>query len=504
MLTLRVHFPWGRYYAHPWGQNPARISEAEWPPSPWRLLRAIAAAWFQRYPGRTPSQDLKYLLESLGQELPDICLPEVSFAKTVHYQPSFKGSEPRVRHESHFVAVGGDVLFQWQLGSIQGADRSQLAGKLDALLSEVLPRVTYFGRAESVCEVTAERPEAALDEARTAKVVVNTGKPGRRIAPDCRDLFCPNPEDFRASDLWCRREAPWDELNAPKHLVQDLLDAAQVLPDGAAWYSYQMPAGWPERWVVRYPQPRKSGTRGTRVVARYVEFSLQCRIPIPSKHVVSMATLLRQQAIAVHKDPSFALSGHIEPSETREGHRHAFYLPVPTEEDDGRSVARLVVWCDEGFDQSELNALMSVEALRWAGGRFPARPVLLKTARDLPNSQPARRWMSLTPFVPPRHWFRKSVGRVREKYSPEEQMVQCLADSGLQVSCEVTRRQKSATDAWDVCKVHVPKSALGREPEHRIGVFLDLEFSEPVCLPLPAYGHSCHFGLGQFVPYEQG
>ncbi len=55
MLTLRLSFPWGRYYAHPWGQNPARLTEAEWPPSPWRLLRAIAAAWFQANPGREAS-----------------------------------------------------------------------------------------------------------------------------------------------------------------------------------------------------------------------------------------------------------------------------------------------------------------------------------------------------------------------------------------------------------------------------------------------------------------
>ena len=31
----------GRYYAHPWGINPTRLREAEWPPSPWRLLRAL-------------------------------------------------------------------------------------------------------------------------------------------------------------------------------------------------------------------------------------------------------------------------------------------------------------------------------------------------------------------------------------------------------------------------------------------------------------------------------
>ena len=89
MLTLRLTFPWGRYYAHPWGQNSSRLTEAEWPPSPWRLLRAVAAAWFQANPGREASSELIQTLETLGRELPTFVLPKVSFSRTIHYQPYF-------------------------------------------------------------------------------------------------------------------------------------------------------------------------------------------------------------------------------------------------------------------------------------------------------------------------------------------------------------------------------------------------------------------------------
>ena len=124
MLTLRLSFPWGRYYAHPWGQNPARISEAEWPPSPWRLLRAIAAAWFQANPGCEPSAELIQTLEVLGRELPTFVLPKVCFSRAIHYQPNYGVTSKedlalakykRVRHENHFAAVGGDVLVHWEL-----------------------------------------------------------------------------------------------------------------------------------------------------------------------------------------------------------------------------------------------------------------------------------------------------------------------------------------------------------------------------------------------------
>src|SRR5271167_960069 len=109
MITFRVDFPWGRYYAHPWGLNPVRLVEPEWPPSPWRLLRALAAGWFQVSPGQSPSGDILDTLTVLGRELPEMHLPRVSFSKTIHYQPNF-GVTPkedrgaalykRVRHEN--------------------------------------------------------------------------------------------------------------------------------------------------------------------------------------------------------------------------------------------------------------------------------------------------------------------------------------------------------------------------------------------------------------------
>jgi hypothetical protein len=33
-------------------------------------------------------------------------------------------------------------------------------------------------------------------------------------------------------------------------------------------------------------------------------------------------------------------------------------------------------------------------------------------------------------------------------------------------------------------------------------MFFEIAFDEPVVLPVPALGHSCHFGLGLFVPAD--
>lgn len=502
MLTLRLIFPWGRFYAHPWGQNPSRITEAEWPPSPWRLLRAVAAAWFHANPGREASNELIQTLETLGRELPTFILPKVSFSRTVHYQPYFKKDKEAnsrakyqlARHENHFAAVGGDVLIRWQLS---GVDETA-ARTVRLVMNSVVGRISYFGRADSVCEV--EVINSKDDNQPATQVAMQANKPCRQIGSVFRDVFCPNPADFHATDLWQRRTDNAIADVARKHLVQELLDAPQPLPDGAVWFSYRMPDGWPERWIVRHAQPIKRKVASARIMARFLEFSLQCRIPVPTKFTVSVAELFRSAAINNHRLPSFALSGHDHPEGKVNGHCHAFYLPTPNES--GHYLSRLRVWCPYGFTQQELDAIMGVGALRWAGGRFPIRPVLLRVESELPETSKSCFWQSVTPFVPPRYWYRKKHAerRVREPDSPESQLRASLKDNGVDATdAQVSRIEETNWD-WNVCKVHLPKStrASSAEPDHRIGVGLRIEFPTPTSLGLPAFGHSSHFGLGQF------
>jgi CRISPR-associated protein Csb2 len=508
MLTLRLSFPWGRYYAHPWGQNPARITEAEWPPSPWRLLRAIAAAWFQANPGSDASPELIQTLGILGRELPTFTLPKVSFSRSVHYQPNY-GTTPksdvalarykRVRHENHFVAVGGDVLIQWQLANVS----DETATTIRNVLNSVMNRVSYFGRAESICELRVEYEQC--DNADLAHVAMQDQKPCRRIGADFREAFCPDPETFQPTDLWQRRNACAEATVAPVHLVQDLLDTPQPVPDGAAWYSYQMPSGWPQRWITRQPQQVKRPRDRSRIIAHFLEFSLHCRIPVPVKHTVSLATAFRAAAIKNFKRRdanrrSFALSGHDRPEEIEGNHLHAFYLPIPDR--GGNSLQQFRVWCQHGFTQEEINAMLSVGSLYWAHGRYPVRPVLLNMSRELPSIECSSCWQSLTPFVPPRYWHRNRNGRIRESLIPERQICHCLKEDHGPTGCTVSRLIEGAADDWDICKVHLPPatSVISAEPESRIGVRLELDFGNPVALPLPAFGHSCHFGLGIFVP----
>ena len=55
-LVIEQFFPQGRFHATRWRENPFADAYGEWPPSPWRLLRALAARWFQ-YSRETGDRD---------------------------------------------------------------------------------------------------------------------------------------------------------------------------------------------------------------------------------------------------------------------------------------------------------------------------------------------------------------------------------------------------------------------------------------------------------------
>jgi CRISPR-associated protein Csb2 len=441
--------------------------------------------------------------------------------------------------------VHGPVIFRWP-----GISLSQTQ---ETLLARLLADLSYFGRAESICQ--AELITAPTKEVPDIGWCLPTG--GRRISAHCRDVFCPNPADFHITDLWARRadNPQADSPDAPKHLVDALL-STDMKPNGAQWISYEMPADWPSNRVVRTPrtthEARKPVNDGPRI-ARYLRFSLQCRVPVQPKFTVPLAEQFRAAANSHFSkefgdgQPSFALFGHPKdrPKDAVGEHQHAFYLPTRSfgsNEEPGQPgmITDLHVWCPYGFTRAETQILLRIQRLMWKDGRYPVRPVLTAMSMEPPAEVPlatgcvkSRIWRSETPFVPPRHFYRgdRSKPKMRELDSPERQLIECLRQAGVNTPGEVRRLSLSEmqpepmeslppTPLWSIVRapggeetpiadaVTSPTHTNGSNAGHtwnqqRIGFFMEIRFGSEVALSMPAFGHSNHFGLGLFVPVQK-
>jgi CRISPR-associated protein Csb2 len=94
-IVLRQEFPLGRFHATPWRVNPFDDLYGEWPPSPWRLVRAVTARWYQWAREVEKEPDLAQL-EKLQSAL---CKSTYAF----HLPPDArKGSPLRQYHPTEF------------------------------------------------------------------------------------------------------------------------------------------------------------------------------------------------------------------------------------------------------------------------------------------------------------------------------------------------------------------------------------------------------------------
>ncbi len=555
MLTIQIKLLWERYHAHPWGQNPGRVQEAEWPPSHWRLLRALASAWFRAFPGQIPSEEMIALVETLARELPEIGIGKVVFAKTIHYQPNFSKSNAtlatygKTRHENQFAATAKPFYFRW--------NNIKLHSHLRALLDELLKNISYFGRADSICEAAMCDQEEISGIGWCRPCLDADGNPKRSIAQDCRDVFCANPADFKIRDLWLRRTVQCADTDVPKHLVNQMIDSDMQV-DGGALVSYMMPEGWPRKWEVRIAQSYKTNpeiepSEGSKV-AHYLRFSLQSRVPIAAKFTVDLAEMFRSSAYQ-HLCRTYG-SGANSPAMMGKNvtghHQHAFYLPTGHDVSQAGILTDLHVWCPMGFTRAEMDAFSQVRILRLGSGRFPINPILISTGdKPAPKTQlsvgdiKSRIWQSVTPFVPPLHFYRGTKKRPKFNANalPEKQLFDCLKNAGLEESIFIERialqeisqkRDPSSVSSrkfvieyfasdgkWDIVRSPEDNGGLGlngavtasvhkngsdrgsRKNVRRIGFFMKLTFDEPQSLPLPAFGHSSHFGLGLFMPVNE-
>ncbi len=188
--TLAFRFPLGRYHANPWDRA-VNEGASEWPPSPWRILRALVATWHTRWPdlpgrrvrraARCPSRPaLVPDTPRRAPATPGTTCPDLDHRKAENreHRPD-PGPLPHARYRASRIC--------------SSAGTRTCAGTARALakLAELMP---YLGRSESVVRGAAARPTT-----RTR----NPTRPGGSTArhergSEADPIACPDPPAHRS------------------------------------------------------------------------------------------------------------------------------------------------------------------------------------------------------------------------------------------------------------------------------------------------------------------
>ena len=449
----------------------------EWPPSPWRLLRGMAAAWFDANPHPFSEAERDDLLQTLGTASPPaLWLPPVSFAEIPYYQPILTSTpQDRVLHFDHFAVLSeGDegACFCFDFDVV-------LSARQQSVLAQLLARMTYLGRAES-------RARLSLVDTPSEHLSRVTPADGRSSSGDSRRRVLVTRGTFRALDLWAAE-------SRGGHLVQAMIDEGRKRPPNTDWIDYGLPPALVRRQHAR--RPVAGPAKRPRVAA--VRFGLFRRIPIRLPELARVARAIRDQATTNFDvgpgGPSRRLTGREADGSIATGHRHAFWLPEP----DPRTgcLRRCTVWLPDGtdgIDQPELDALLGVQHI-FHDDDYPILVVAERVIERCPEPTPSRQWRSVTPFLAPLH-----SRRGRPELTPAEQL-QRMASETAGASPRVTSMSgPGSMGQLTAVRTHLYRHGTWRWTR-RVASWFELEFDDPVVLPRPL-GSDAHFGLGQFVP----
>lgn len=469
-VALRISFPWGRYHATPWDRA-VNESAIEWPPSPWRVLRALYATYMNRAP-HLDEEVVGGLLERLATA-PRYLLPVHVEAHTRHYYPDEKYGTDKVFDSFVVLERNSELFLQWPV---------ELKPDQQEALADLARRLPYLGRADSICNarMLTDEEETSLPS-------------GLRTCAPSSEVEEIDDSETTTIDLLVP-DSPLD-LEALIVRSADLRKQRRIDPPGTSWVTYRCPH-------PATPSPPRHRTVTKDVTAVRWAIATPARPAVSA--AVSMAEALRQASLSASgrrgtRLPSPLLAGKDHAGVPLTGHRHAHYLAfVADPERTGHSrLDTLVVWIPAGLSEADLAALGS---LRRLGGRSFASD--FRTCRlglegygrveDIVPELvgPATTWQSFTPFAPPRHGRRRTAWRDHV---------------ASQITDELARRDKPAPSRiellpgpWLNFRRHRLTECLA-DARRAFGV--RIVFEEAVRGPL-VLGALSHFGLGLMSPEE--
>ena len=521
MIAIAISFPVGRYHATPFGHD-LNGGLPEWPPAPWRFLRALVATWKRKLAAEAAVNGL--LPQILGRRAapPSFVLPPATLGHTRHYMPlKFPDRGDRTKVFDAFVAVDpeAELLLLWPDLDL-AADRRRV-------LALVLSQLGYFGRAESWC--TARLLPATPD------IAVNcTPLNGAAPAPgqEAVRVLAAHPttwSEWSFSRSARRSEPPWNLLAE----TADLHAERWSDPPGSRWLPYVRPA---DAFALRRPASRrpKASGRPRPTLARY---ALDATVlpsvtdTLPVAEIARSALLACFQRVCNRRGPgrqpsphqqlfhSPTLSGKDEHGQPLTSHHHAYYLP--TDEDGDGRLDHLTILAEAGFDETEVAALDALRRLRRKeededeGLRLLLVGLGQPQDFNVPLLNSASRWVSVTPFVASRHFKRRGRrrdpaelavgGRGREFAAAvlrEELERLCARRPGLTLP-EVEPLEENRMGALRLRPIEFQRFRRkpGDDSGRRAAGAFRLTFPEPIRGPL-CLGSAAHFGLGLFVPEE--
>lgn len=475
MIYIKVQFHTNQYQACAWGNNHAE-GVIDWPPAPWRILRAIVAGAYNAQLPEKHTATLKSLLQKLAAVLPSYTLPPVTYIQHRSPRPQVDTKTVKVRPGKTLYAAG--LLMSSEQNELYIHWPVVLSETEELVLGWCLSGLTYFGRKESAASLTlvetAPEPNTTAEAEGTEIVAI----------PD--------------ADLG--EEALWEALTLSPH-ENYAVNKSAVFP-GVKQATYQI------RRPNTFPREETQSKQHT------VTLSVSASPPLPLKLALKLTDSLHQELI--DRCPAPVFTGQ-EMGKPRQNHNHTIFQCWPDRT--GRYLQEICLYSHDGYNPEALAAITAVVNrydLRSVAGNYQVSLSLADFGGQITGSE----WTSCTPFFLCRHpAVRRGKPRMLtehfQKDGPQHQALQYLQYlPWLGLTGEPSyREQEERLSLYLDNELAVIVTNCQLFPRYwewesqcrqgkkvgRIGYAIELKFMTPVKGPI-ALGYACHYGLGNLLP----
>jgi CRISPR-associated protein Csb2 len=523
---MKLRFPGGRYHATPWGHH---VNEGliEWPPSPWRLLRALIACGYSSQHWTEIPPPARQLLAKLAGVLPSYRLPDASAAHSRHFMPVVEGSKQKTTLVFDAWANVGDseLHIHWPC---------ELDDHEARLLGTLAGHLGYLGRSESWVEAELVSTNGSGLTNANAFPHLDGMQMGREHEQVSLMAAMPLGEyaiwrEKQATDALAPFPLPEGKKKVPAKLQKERVNAVAPYPadllacltlDTVWWkaHGWSQPPGsrrvlyWRRNDALQVGVPRQPRKPQTSPVTTFL---LALTTPSGNRSALPPCTRTLPQAELFHQSiisrrargqriDCPELTGQDEHGRPlHDHHDHAHTIPVDLDGDG--HLDHIIVYAKMGLGAAAQNAIRSLRRTWTKGGVGDIQVAVagygdVEMLRKLPGKwgiaaeriigspSGSRTWISATPFVAPRYLKARGKNTLRGQIDAELASRLLPPTIACYVDPELTRKLRH----------HVRcRRRGGVPPPVDMGYGLRLEFAEPIIGPL-LLGYAAHYGLGRF------
>lgn len=525
MIHIEFRFPGGRYHATPWGHH---VNEGlvEWPPSPWRLVRAFMATAYTKLGVADPVPEdhpVRKLVVALAAQVPSFSIAPSPATHSRHYMP-LGGKDGKTTLVLDTCAVlGSESLYvSWPVDLDEDC--------LD-WLGRIVTSMGYLGRAESWVEgrIVSSLPHVPEDHRIIEhKDGLNKGPGWEQVsllAPTSADVYAQSFVEF-SRQVDAMHPLPEGKKKPTAALLKQR--AAALSPYPADLYdcltrdtSFLQQHGWsqpPGSRRVLYWRPSHSLTtapaRASRKVhePKPVEAVLLALASDTKQHeVLPLLSRALPQAELLHRSLASkvgngkplscpVLTGKDANGKPLTGHQHVHIIPLNLDAREPGRLDHFLLWAPMGITAQAQSAILALRKTWTKGGDKPLFVTVagmgsLEDFRHLVGKNilgPSRVWESRTPFVPPRFVKKNGANSIEGQLQSE-----LKSRFGVGAEVELLTREQ-------ITKAHLHRFVRVRRdsdkgPPQDCFYGLKLTFESEMIGPL-TLGYGSHFGLGLFVP----